>query len=187
MLPRIMKKLNGLKKKCKPYGIKISKKEFEVPEPQTVDVEKVAREKARKIKEYVDKPFFVSDTGYEIESLNNFPGALLKPVLNTIGPEKLCILVEKGEKRDSIHKSVAAYVDEEGEIHTFCCNDTGKIADNPRGTKRDSWGDLMKIHVPSGFDKTLAEMSDEEFERYEEKMKEEEQYVKMAKYIMGIF
>jgi len=79
---------------------------------------------------------------------------------------------------------VLVYVDENRIMHTFVCNDTGHIADFPRGDKRNDWGDIMKIHIPDGFDKTLAEMTENEFQLYEQKICAKEHYSQFAKWLL---
>lgn len=159
------------------------RKNLEVEEPREFGIERVAEAKAKAVMKVVKKPFIVDDSGFLIKCLKNFPGTYIKLVLKTIGVEGLCKLAKGCKDRTTNFKSVLAYVDARRKIHLFVCNDIGKLPSRPRGNRRKDWSDFMKIHIPKGFNRTLAEMSNEEFEKYEEGIESEDHYVKFAKYL----
>lgn len=171
-------------KKLEKYKIKVIQKRLDIPEVREFETEKVAVEKAKHAIKYVQKPFIVDDTGFQIACLKNFPGTYLKLVLSTIGVKGLCKLAKEEKNKETNFKSALAYVDEKKEIHTFTCNDFGTIADEPKGELRKEWGDLMKIHLPLGFGKTLAEMNEGEFREYEKKMDKQDHYVQLGDWIV---
>lgn len=168
-------KFQWAEKKLSPYGIELEMRSIEVPEIQSIDVEEVVRMKAEMVAEEIDPPFIVDDSGFEIKALDGFPGALLKPVINSIGAEGLCRLMDGEDNRKTNFRSCLAFVSDD--ITLFTCNDRGELPEAPRGDRRMHWGEMMKLHIPEGFENTLAEMSDREFERYEKKMEEKEHYV----------
>lgn len=176
-------KFEWAKRRLTKLGIKLLWKKLEVPEPREFGVEKVAEEKAKSVMKFVKRSFIVDDSGFLIKCLNNFPGTYLKLVLKTISVEGLCKLAKGCKDRTTNFKSVLAYVDARRKIHLFVCNDVGKLPPKPKGNRRRDWSDFMKIHIPKGFNKTLAEMSDEEFKKYEEGIEAEDHYVKFAKYL----
>lgn len=176
-------KFEWAKRRLTKYNIKLVWKKLDVPEPREFTVEKVAEEKAKTVMKLVKKPFIVDDSGFFIKCLNDFPGTYLKLILKTIGVKGLCKLAKGCKDRTTNFKSALAYVDEHRKIHIFICNDMGKLPIKPRGDHRRDWSDFMKIHIPKGFNKTLAEMSDKEFERYEKRIESEDHYVKLAEYL----
>lgn len=176
-------KFEWAKRRLTKYDINLVWKRLEVPEPREFGVEKVAEEKAKEVMKVVKNPFIVDDSGFLIKCLNNFPGTYLKLILKTIGVEGLCKLAKGCKDRTTNFKSVLIYVDSHKKIHLFVCNDMGKLPSKPRGNRRRDWSDFMKIHIPKGFNKTLAEMSDKDFKKYEEGIEAEDHYVKFAKYL----
>ncbi|MDY6778159.1 MAG: non-canonical purine NTP pyrophosphatase [Candidatus Nanohaloarchaea archaeon] len=176
-------KLERAQRLTQDHAINIQQHRLELPETQHIDVSTVSQQKAAYAREHVEPPFFVSDTGYLIDALDGFPGALLKPVLRTLGTERLCRLVTDQDDRTADFLSVLTYVDEHGTIKTFECHDTGRIAPEPRGEKRIGWGGVMKIHIPDGYSRTIASMTEDTFMEYETSIRKEEQYVKLAEWI----
>lgn len=176
-------KFEWAKRRLTKYGIKLIWKKLDVAESREFGVEKVAEAKAKEVMKVVEKPFIVDDSGFLIKCLNDFPGTYLKLVLKTIGVEGLCKLTKGSKDRTTNFKSVLAYVDSRKKIHLFVCNDLGKLPPKPKGSNRRNWSDFMKIHIPKGFSKTLAEMDNKEFEKYEERIDAEDHYVKFAKYL----
>lgn len=165
------------------FGYEAEQEPLELLEVQTVDMEEVVRRKASLAADTVEPPFFVEDTGLEIEALDRFPGALLKPVMQTIGAEGICRLMQGEENRRSHFKSVLAYRGESVDIKVVVADDTGEITSEPRGNRRENWGKMMKIHSPDGFDTTLAGMTEDEFERYEEERQDEEHYAQLGRWL----
>lgn len=173
-------KLGWAQKRLAVFGIRLTQRKMEIPEPREFEIEKVAKEKARYAMKIIKQPFIVDDSGYEIRCLKNFPGPYLKLITSTIGAEGVCLLARnKGDKWTNF-KSALVYVDENRKMHSFVGNDIGKISDYPRGRNRRHWGEFMRLHIPEGFSKTLAEMNDQEFGGYSEKIKEEDHYVKFG-------
>lgn len=176
-------KVDWARKKLKEFGMEVTQRVLPIPEVTEFEVEKVALAKAKYAMKYIQKPFIVDDTGFQIFSLKNFPGTQLKFVLSSIGAEGLCLLARDKPNKKTNLKSVLIYVDENRKIHEFVCNDYGKMSDFPIGNNRNEWGDVMKIHIPDGFKKTLAEMDDNEFKEYENKICKEEHYVKLGRWL----
>lgn len=176
-------KFEWAKRRLTKFGIKLIWKKLDVAEPREFGVERVAEAKAREVMKIVKRPFIVDDSGFLIKCLNNFPGTYLKLVLKTISVEGLCKLAKGSKNRNTNFKSALAYVDSHKKVHIFTCDDIGKLPPKPKGNNRRNWSDFMKIHIPKGFNKTLAEMNDKEFEKYEEEIEAEDHYIKFAKYL----
>jgi len=137
-------------------GIKLKQIKLNLKEIQSLDVKEVATDKARRAFSIIKKPVIVEDTGLYIESLNGFPGALIKWVLKTIGNKGLCKIV--GRNRKAIAKTCVCFFDGR-KCKVFSGNINGKIAKRPRGNEGFGWD---SIFIPEGYTKTFAELGTKE-------------------------
>ena len=137
-------------------GVKLKRANLDLKEIQSLSVEEVATDKAKRAFDIIRKPVIVEDTGLYIEALNGFPGALIKWVLKTIGNEGLCKLV--GENRKALAKTCICFFDGK-KLQSFIGELEGIIAEKPRGERGFGWD---PIFIPKGYDKTFAELSEEE-------------------------
>lgn len=144
----------------------IEQAEQELLEPQSLDPRTVAMAKAEQARGRVEPPFIVDDTGYAIEALDGFPGALLKDTLDSIGIEGLLRLMEGADDRDAAYVSTAVLVDTDGEAHAFTYHDTGTVARRPGPPDRLDWGAVMRLHVPDGYETPLSSMDAATFQQY---------------------
>lgn len=131
--------------------------DIELLEIQSLAVEKVASSKARQAFEKLQKPVAVSDSGLEIAILENFPGALVKYVNETIGQKGIIKLLKGKKDRQAFFVAAIAFCDSSLEPKVFVERDEGIIADQPRGT---GWH-FDRIFIPKGSSKTWAEMGRE--------------------------
>lgn len=137
-------------------GIKLNHSDLDFEEIQSINVEEVAEHKARQAYALLNEPVIVEDTGLYFEDLNGLPGALIKHFVKKLPLEKICSLV--GENRKARAVTCICYFDGE-EIKTFVGETGGEIVREPRGTNGFGWD---PIFVPEGYEKTFAELSDEE-------------------------
>jgi XTP/dITP diphosphohydrolase len=137
---------------------KINKANLDIPEIQSLNVEEVVKDKARKAYKKIKMPVLVEDTGLYIESLNNFPGALVKWMLGTIGNEGICSLL-KNEKNRKISAKTCYCLYNGKNFHIFVGVSNGTLPQNPKGKSDFGWD---SIFVPTGYTKSFAEMSMEE-------------------------
>lgn len=143
-------------------NLKISTFEFELDEPRSEDLKEIATAKVKQAYEVVKKPCIALDSGFFIDELNGFPKAFVNFTLDTIGIDGILKLMDKSENRKCNFGECLAYFDGE-EIHYFYGNSPGYLANEKLGMARENkWSDLWYIFKPKGFDKTLAEMNDEE-------------------------
>ncbi len=63
--------------------------------------------------------------------------------------------------------SALAFIDEHGDMHEFSVQEAdGRIASEVRESVSDrGWGDLWKIFVPAGGDKTLSQMTEQDHKK----------------------
>ncbi|MDD4531241.1 MAG: RdgB/HAM1 family non-canonical purine NTP pyrophosphatase [Candidatus Pacebacteria bacterium] len=137
-------------------GVKLNHSDLDLEEIQSVSVEEVAGYKARQAYNFLKEPVIVEDTGLCFEGLNGLPGALIKHFVKKLSLDKICSLL--GEDRKARAVTCICYFDGE-EIKTFVGETEGDIADKPRGTNGFGWD---PIFIPEGYEKTFAELSDEE-------------------------
>ena len=145
---------------------------LDLTEIQSLSVAEVVAFKVKQAFEKVGTPIAVSDSGLEIESLKNFPGALVKFVNETIGQEGITKLLENVENRNAQFVAAIGYCDQEMNPVIFVERDYGTISMKPRG---DGWH-FDRIFIPEGEKRTWAEIGrerknvDSAFRRALEKM-----------------
>lgn len=143
-------------------NIKLSTIDFELDEPRSDDIQEIAKSKVCQAYEMVKKPCIALDTDFRIDELNGFPRAFVNFSLETIGIEGILKLMENKDNRKCAFNECLAYHDGK-EIHYFYGNHPGNLSDKIQGQDRkEKWSDLWYIFKPKGFDKTLAEMNEQE-------------------------
>lgn len=138
-----------------------------VEEIQDIEVDNVVRYKAHLIYKLEKKNVIVEDTGLYFESLNGFPGALIKWVLACIGTDGS---LENGSKNDNIIKLLSQFNNKRiyaktsiGFTSSNSISDVvivssimyGKMPLKARGKEGFGWDDIF---IPDGYNKTFAEM-----------------------------
>jgi len=166
-------KFLSMKRCTDPYGISLIQKSIAIYEPRSSDVEDVAITKAARAWKKIGKPCIVLDAGFYVNALNGFPKTFVNFALETIGIGGILKLVE-GKERGAEFRECLAYYDLFSERKTdpfktdplkvFISSVRGILSPDLRGTKQKHiWSDLAFIFIPEGKDKTLAEMTYEEY------------------------
>ncbi len=159
-------KLSMAKRILKGYGIKVVAHPLDLAEIQETDTVKVAISKARQALHTIrDSSFMVEDTGLNIEALNGFPGALLKPTMHTIGEKGLLLMVHGMNRKARFVNTAVFYDNNKGKFHTFTSYSYGRLAMSTSGRNIPGWA-VGKIFIPDGWKKTIASMGKEELSRY---------------------
>ena len=144
--------------------LKISTYEYELDEPRSDDIKVIATAKVKEAYEVVKKPCMALDAGFWIEALNGFPRAFVNFSLETLGIDGYLKLMEGKENRNCRFVECLSYYDGK-ELHQFMGNHEGEISKEVLGMDTDKkWSDLWYIYKPKGYDKTLAQMTDDERE-----------------------
>ncbi|MCC7500808.1 non-canonical purine NTP pyrophosphatase [Candidatus Nomurabacteria bacterium] len=138
------------------FHMPVEHKKLDLIEIQSLDLKEVVEDKARRAYEIVKTPVLVEDVSLVFEELKALPGPLIKWFLETLGNEGLCKLVK--ENRVAHAEVMFAICDETG-VHTFSGSKKGTIAPSPRGEMGFGWD---PIFIPDGYEKTWAEMSDDD-------------------------
>lgn len=136
--------------------------EHELDEIRSDSVEEIAKHKVLEAYEVTHKPCMAMDSGFFIEGLNGFPRTFVNFALETVKIDGILKLMQGVENRNCKFLECLAYYDGK-EIKYFYGESKGTLSDEICGADRDiKWSDLWYIFKPLGFDKTLAEMTDEE-------------------------
>jgi len=127
-------------------------------EIQSLNLKEVVEHKARRAYEIVKSPVLVEDVSLTFTALKALPGPLIKWFLETLGNDGLCKLMGGFEDKSALAEVEFAICDG-GDVHTFGGQMEGTIATNPRGEMGFGWD---PIFIPKGYEKTWAEMTDDE-------------------------
>jgi len=149
-------------------NIKVLGCNAELIEPRSDDLIEIARHKVLQAYKIVEKPCIALDSGFYITELNGFPKVYVNPMLDTIGIKGILKLMDGINNRYCEFRSCLAYYDGI-DIKYFESKSPGIISKSIRGNENENkWSDLWYIFKPQGFNKTLAEFTEEDFMIYDE-------------------
>lgn len=140
------------------FHLPVESTKLDLVEIQSLDLGQVVEDKARRAYEIVKSPVLVEDVSLAFNGLKGLPGPLIKWFLEALGNEGLCRLLDGYDNRIARAEVQFALCDENG-VHTFSGAIDGCIAEGPRGEMGFGWD---PIFIPNGYDKTWAEMTDDE-------------------------
>jgi len=177
-------KVNSVNNALSKYGIEVVHYPLELPEPRSDNLKEIAKEKVLFAYEKIGKPCIALDSGFYVHSLNGFPRAFVNFALETIGIEGILRLVD-GKPRDCEFRNCLAYLDETlSEPSYFESNVDGLLSDFPRGEMRDYyWSKLFLVFIPKDANKTLAEMTFEEYQEWRNQRYKDSFATKFAEWI----
>ncbi|MEE8565868.1 MAG: XTP/dITP diphosphatase [Candidatus Thermoplasmatota archaeon] len=143
---------------------KVIQKNLGYPEVQANSLEDVVNFGVSYILERFHKPFIIEDAGIFIKNLNDFPGVYSADVFYKIGCKGILKLLDGIKKdRGACFKSVIAYVNSDKQIHVFAGECFGHIGFEEVG---DNGFGYDPVFVPKGENKTFAEMTVDEKNRF---------------------
>lgn len=132
-----------------------------------ITLEENAVQKAEYVAGKTHEAAFADDTGLEVEALNGAPGVISaryageqKSAKDNI--EKLLSELKGNPNRKAQFRTVIAYING-NDRHLFEGNVEGRITEEPRGEQGFGYD---PIFIPNGSDKTFAEMTLEEKNRF---------------------
>ncbi len=140
------------------FHIPVDHKKLDLVEIQSLDLKEVVEDKAKRAYEIIKAPVIVEDVSLTFTGMKKLPGPLIKWFLETLGNDGLIGLVNGLDTRDALAEVEFAICDDNG-VHTFGGSMEGTISNTPRGEMGFGWD---PIFIPKGYDKTWAEMSDDE-------------------------
>lgn len=136
--------------------------EYDLEEPRSDDITYISKYKVMEAYNLVKKPCISLDCGFWIDALDGFPRAFVNFALGTIGIEGILKLMEGKENRNCRFTECLSYYDGK-EVHQFMGKHEGTIANKISGKDSDKkWSDLWYIWKPAGYDRTMADLTDEE-------------------------
>ena len=126
-----------------------------VDEILDADLDKVIRAKAAAAYQAARVPVVVEHGAFRLDALDGLPGALIKPLWDTLGPRLCELLVPPGLSRKMTLQSAVCYCD--GRTRLVIQKESrGELATVARGTGGFHWD---PVFVPDGQTRTFAEMS----------------------------
>ena len=153
-------KIESAKKQLEEIDFKIF--EYELEEPRSDDIRYISKYKVTEAYKLVKKPCISLDCGFWIDELNGFPRAFVNFALETIGTKGILKLMEGKENRNCRFTECLSYYDGK-ELHQFMGKHEGTLSEKELGNDTNKkWSDLWYIYKPAGYNKTLAEMTDDE-------------------------
>ena len=157
-------------------GIEVVQKNLDTPEIQSLDCKEVAEYSAEYAANLLNVPVLKNDSGFCIEALNDFPGALAKYAEGTLGAEGIIRLLDGKENRNCYWVEVLSYCEPGKKPVSFTSYTYGTISDKiviGRGYEYD------KIFKPLNDERTFSTMSEEEQINYFDN----DAYLKIAEYL----
>lgn len=143
-------------------GVNFKVFEYELEEPRSDDIKYISKYKVMEAYKLVNKPCISLDCGFWVDELEGFPRAFVNFALDTIGIEGILKLMEARENRNCRFTECLSYYDG-NQLHQFIGKHEGRLSEKILGNHTDKkWSDLWYIFIPYGYDKTLAQMSDNE-------------------------
>jgi len=132
--------------------------DIDLTEIQELDAKAVIRAKLLEACKLTNKSsFIIEDTSLYFEGLNNMPGPLIKWFLKSVGNEGLYKMAQTFNNFNAAATTYIGYLSG-NDIQFFKGEIKGTIVE-PQGENGFGWD---KIFVPVGFDKTFAQMTDDE-------------------------
>ena len=146
-------------------GIDIYYYKMDLEEPNVNDINIISRYKAMEAYEVLKSPVFVADSGFYIEDYPNkpgYPGVFVKRSGISSDIDNLLSIMKNVKNRNCMFLDCLTYYDGE-EFKSFYGCSKGVLAYEKRGNYlKEALSNLWYIFIPEGYDKTLAEMSEEE-------------------------
>ena len=139
-------------------GIEIAHHTLDLDEIQSVDPEEVIAHKVKQAYSILQKPVLVEDASLIFTALGKLPGPLIKWFLLEIGNGGLCKLLKDFKDKSAIGQVGFGFYDGK-ELRVFLHSVHGSVPVAPRGDKGFGWD---PVFIPAGYDKTWAEMDEEE-------------------------
>lgn len=140
-------------------GVEVIQEDIDTPEIQSLDCEEIANYSSKYASKLLNKPVLKNDSGFFIEALDGFPGALAKYAEDKIKAEGFIKLLEGHNNRKAYWIEVLSYCEPGKEPVSFISKSNGYIADR---VHKGRGYDYDKIFIPENDFRTFSEMSEEE-------------------------
>jgi XTP/dITP diphosphohydrolase len=141
-------------------GLNVIPLEIKIEELQTLDTERLVKDKLLKAFKFIGKPLFIEHTGLYMKQLNGFPGGLTQIFWDKIGADKFSDLFGKGSDTSVIARTHVGFCDGK-KYFTFNGEIEGNISEIPKGNRDFQWD---CVFIPNGFTQTFSELGDKKNE-----------------------
>ena len=155
----------SVKEKFENAGITIDYFKCDLEEPNINNIEFISKEKARQAFEILGTPVFVADSGFYIEDYPEnpgYPGAFVKRSGISANITGLLETMKQVQNRKCYFLDCLTFFDGKDYFQFFGVS-KGTLSYEIRGEQnKKAKSNLWFVFIPLNFNKTLAEMSDEE-------------------------
>ncbi|EAX98879.1 non-canonical purine NTP pyrophosphatase, rdgB/HAM1 family protein [Trichomonas vaginalis G3] len=150
---------NKLREAQEILGVKLVNLEIDIPELQLFTSEEVALYKAKEAAKIVGGPVIVDDTALHFNAIAGLPGAYIRAFVTRLRPFEIARLLDSYEDKSAyVTCSIGFCAGPNDEVKVITGRVNGKIV-HPRG--EGGFG-FDPIFQPDGYDKTYAELSEED-------------------------
>lgn len=167
------------------FGYEVRQEPLAVPEIQSLDPREVVEHKAREAFNRLGRELIVEDFGLAIEELAGFPGALVKFVLASMGPQGLCTLGDQTTSRSCRFLGALAHVDSGGHVTTFSTRGRRfTLASRPApDLTGGAWSPLWTVIIPPGCQGPISAEDDPVREHFEARWRATSVYAKLGSWL----
>jgi non-canonical purine NTP pyrophosphatase (RdgB/HAM1 family) len=137
--------------------IEIKQKEIDLLEIQSLDPIKIIECKLKEAAKFVEGEIFVEDVSFYLEGLNDLPGPLIKLFVQSLGRGGIYNLCKSIGNFNAKALATIGYLNK-NEIQFFQGEIKGTVVEKS-GDSGFGWDPIFQ---PIGFDKTFAQMTQEE-------------------------
>lgn len=181
------KKFASLRELLAPIGIDLQRLSYDFDEGRALDIRKIAESKLDQAKKvFPGKKLIVDDRGFFIPALKGFPGPFVKLVLDSFSHNGIVKLMKGETDRRAIFSFAVGYFDGERD-HIFVADEEGFIIDESRGDNLHGWTELLYVYGhPSFPGRSLAELSDCEWQEYLASIANVDAFVMVRDYLESV-
>lgn len=140
-------------------GKEVPHHNLDLDELQTFDLHELVTHKVKQAYDILKSPVLVEDAQLSFTALGGLPGPFIRWFIQELGYEGLCKILNGYDDR-SAHGRLCYALYDGKDIKFFDGEMHGHITDKPRGT--GGFG-FDTIFVNDGYDKTRAEMTEQEY------------------------
>lgn len=122
------------------HNIQIQQHPLELPEIQSDNNEEIATFSARFAFDQLQKPLIVTDAGFFVSALDDFPGPYIKYLNQTLSVDDFVRLMDGKLDRKVVIRETVCYIENEDKIMCFTEETECQLAEKPQGkVKEQLW------------------------------------------------
>lgn len=137
-----------------PLGVTVIPFDIKIEELQTVDTDRLVKDKALKAFKEIGRPLFVEHTGLYIEYINGLPGGLTQIIWDALKADRFSEIFGNTQDTSVRARTTIGFIDGK-KIEIFKGDIAGKVSPKPRGNREFQWD---CVFIPEGYTETFAEM-----------------------------